>query len=55
MRVSASVLPLLLSIYAGHAAAEKYNGACEGDNPVKLRIGNGGAGQSGLVKGLHMV
>ncbi|KAK1142833.1 hypothetical protein N8T08_007267 [Aspergillus melleus] len=30
--------------------AEKYNGTCEGDNPVKFRIGNGGAGQSGLVK-----
>ncbi|KAH8428603.1 uncharacterized protein LDX57_006299 [Aspergillus melleus] len=53
MRVSESVLSVLLAtVYAGHAAAEKYNGTCEGDNPVKLRIGNGGAGQSGLVKAL---
>ncbi|KAI9042677.1 uncharacterized protein KD926_005283 [Aspergillus affinis] len=51
MRVSESVLSVLLaSLYAGHAAAEKYNGTCEGDSPVKLRIGNGGAGQSGLVE-----
>ncbi|KAE8382962.1 hypothetical protein BDV26DRAFT_304518 [Aspergillus bertholletiae] len=43
---------LAVSLYNALAAADIYNGGCTGDNPVKLRIGNGGAGQSGLVKEL---
>ncbi|KAF5863658.1 hypothetical protein ETB97_009591 [Aspergillus alliaceus] len=43
---------LAISLYNGLAVADTYNGGCKGDNPVKLRIGNGGAGQSGLVKEL---
>ncbi|KAF7160183.1 hypothetical protein CNMCM5623_005698 [Aspergillus felis] len=53
----------LLSFLAGPAVAtykddcpdctEIYNGGCNKDSgPVKLLIGNGGAGQSGLVKAL---
>ena len=29
-----------------------YDGDLGGDAPVKLNIGNGGAGQSGLIKGI---
>ena len=31
-----------------------YDGGYKGDAPVSLRIGNGGAGQSGLVGGLYL-
>ncbi|KAE8355623.1 hypothetical protein BDV28DRAFT_30676 [Aspergillus coremiiformis] len=41
---------LAVSIYTGLSTADVYDGGCKGNNPVKLRIGNGGAGQSGLVK-----
>ena len=54
MRFSSSLsltATLAASLYNSLAAADTYNGGCKGDNPVKLRIGNGGAGQSGLVKG----
>lgn len=56
MHLSPSIVSALLaSSQAGYDITDKYNGPCEGDNPVKLRIGNGGAGQSGLVKGGHII
>ncbi|PLB38703.1 uncharacterized protein BDW47DRAFT_22230 [Aspergillus candidus] len=39
-------------LYTGAAVADVYDGGCTGSSSVKLRIGNGGAGQSGLVKEL---
>lgn len=34
--------------------AAVYDGGYKEDGPVSLRIGNGGAGQSGLVGGLSL-
>lgn len=42
-------------LYTGAAVADVYDGGCAGSSSVKLRIGNGGAGQSGLVKGELLV
>lgn len=33
--------------------AEVYDGGFSGNASIELRIGNGGAGQSGLVGGTH--
>ncbi|KAE8363041.1 hypothetical protein BDV27DRAFT_165702 [Aspergillus caelatus] len=55
MRFSSSLsltATVAVSLYNSLAAADTYDGGCKGDNPIKLRIGNGGAGQSGLVKEL---
>ena len=42
-------------LYTAAAVADVYDGGCTGSSSVKLRIGNGGAGQSGLVKGELLV
>lgn len=49
MHLSKTIPALAL---VGLTAAELYDGGCNKPNaPVELRIGTGGAGQSGLVKG----
>jgi hypothetical protein len=40
------------SSYISIEAAEVYDAGYGGNSAVLLRIGNGGAGQSGLVKGM---
>ncbi|KAF9888773.1 hypothetical protein FE257_008349 [Aspergillus nanangensis] len=47
-----SALALGLAFYTQLVVADIYDGGCGGKGEVKLRIGNGGAGQSGLVKEL---
>ncbi|KAL4890991.1 hypothetical protein BDV59DRAFT_203981 [Aspergillus ambiguus] len=48
----AMTLAVLAAFALRLVAADIYDGGCEGDSSVKLRIGNGGAGQSGLVEEL---
>lgn len=49
MRLSKTIPTLAL---VGLTIAELYDGGCNRpDAPVHLRVGTGGAGQSGLVKG----
>jgi hypothetical protein len=48
-RIVLSTLFLILAVPP--SAADIYDGGCHSYNaPVKLRIGTGGAGQSGLVQ-----
>lgn len=44
-------LSVLAALTPQLTVADIYNGGCSGNGTVKLRISNGGAGQSGLVKG----
>ena len=43
---------LLVALCSAQSPAAIYDGNITSDAPVKLNIGNGGAGQSGLIKGM---